>query len=152
LGSVRLAAGDATAAIASLRRAWNGWRDLEAPYEAARVRVDIACACRVLGDEDGASMELDAARAAFVDLGAIVDIERVDQLLGVESINATGGLSAREREVLVLVAAGRSNRQIADALVISEKTVSSHISHILTKLGVPSRTAAAAYAHEHDLL
>jgi ATP/maltotriose-dependent transcriptional regulator MalT len=152
LGSVRLAAGDATAAVTLLRRAWNGWRDLEAPYEAARVRVEIACACRALGDEDGASMELDAARLAFVNLGALADIDRVDRLLGVESGNVTGGLSAREREVLVLVAAGRSNREIATALVISEKTVSSHISHILTKLGVPSRTAAASYAYEHGLL
>ena len=152
LGCVRLAAGDPSAAITSLRRAWNGWRDVEAPYEAARARVAIACACRALGDEDGASMELDAAKLAFVDLGAATDIDRVDQLLGVEPIGLAGGLSAREREVLALVAAGRSNREIADALVISEKTVSSHVSHILTKLGVPSRTAAASYAHEHGLL
>ncbi len=62
-----------------------------------------------------------------------------------------GGLSARECEVLALVAAGRSNREIAEHLVISEKTVASHISHILTKLGLASRTAAAAYAYEHGL-
>lgn len=151
-GRVRLAAGDTTAAVPALRRAWNGWRALEAPYEAARVRVDIGCACRALGDEDGASMELHAARLAFADLGAVTDIGRVDQLLGDESADVPGGLSAREREVLALVAAGRSNRQIAEVLVISEKTVSSHISHILTKLGVPSRTAAATYAYEHGLL
>lgn len=97
-------------------------------------------------------MELEAARLALVDLGAVADIDRVDRLLRTESAEASGGLSAREREVLVLVAAGRSNREIAGALVISEKTVSSHISHILTKLGVPSRTAAASYAYEHGLI
>jgi DNA-binding NarL/FixJ family response regulator len=63
-----------------------------------------------------------------------------------------GGLTAREVEILSLVASGKTNRAIADVLIVSEKTVASHISHILTKLGLPSRAAATAYAYDRGLL
>jgi DNA-binding CsgD family transcriptional regulator len=150
-GVVLLAEDDPRGALVSLREAWAGWRDLEAPHEAARVRVRIALACRALDDADGAEMELDAAGSVFAALGAAPDIAWVESLSERASKATVGGLTARELEVLALVAKGKTNRQIADELVISEKTVASHLSHIFTKLGLPSRTAATAYAYEHRL-
>ena len=148
-GAVELAAGDAAAALVSLRRALQVWHDLEAPYDAARVRVLVARACRALGDEDAFAAELDAARAVFQELGAAPDVASVDALAG--SPDDSHGLTGRELEVLRLVASGKSNKEIAAALVISEHTVARHVQNIFSKLGVPSRTAAGAYALEHDL-
>ena len=148
-GAVELATGDAAGALADLRRCVQIWNELEAPYEAARARVIVGVACRALGDEDAFSLELDAARAAFEELGAAPDVASVDALRG--SGGETYGLSARELEVLRLVAAGKSNREIASALVISEHTVARHVQNILRKLGVASRTAAGAFAFEHGL-
>lgn len=150
MGSVLLADGDAPGALVSLRQAWTVWRALEVPYEAARARVLIGLACRALGDEDGADMELDGARSVFHTLGAMPDLGRVDTLARTAA-PAPGGLTPREVEVLALVATGKTNRAIAADLVISEKTVASHVSSILTKLGLASRAAATAYAYEHDL-
>ena len=79
-GAVLLAEGDARAALGALRRAWTAWQELEAPYEAARVRVLIGLACRQLGDEDTAEMELDAARWVFEQLGAVPDLARAQAL------------------------------------------------------------------------
>ena len=151
-GAVLLAEGDARGAVAALRRAWAGWRELEAPYDAARARVLLGLACRALGDEDGAAMELDAARSVFERLGAGPDLARVEQLATRTAPAAPGGLTARELEVLALVAGGRTNRAIAAELVISERTVATHVSSILTKLGLPSRSAATAYAYRHHLV
>jgi DNA-binding CsgD family transcriptional regulator/tetratricopeptide (TPR) repeat protein len=150
-GAVLLAEGDPGAALGTLRRAWRGWHELQAPYEAARTRVLIAGACRAVGDDDGAEMELDAARSAFVGLGAVPDVARVASLSLVSDTALPGGLTAREVEVLALVATGLTNREVAQQLVISEKTVASHVSHIFTKLGLSSRAAATAYAYEHGL-
>jgi DNA-binding CsgD family transcriptional regulator len=150
-GAVLLAEGDARAALATLRHAWMAWQEVEAPYEAARVRVLVGLACRRLGDEDTAAMELDAARGAFHELGAAPELARAEQLARPAAPRAAGGLSAREAQVLALVAAGNSNRAIAAELFLSEKTVERHVSNILTKLGVGSRTAAAAYAFEHGI-
>jgi len=151
-GMVLLALEDPTGALVALRRAWTGWRDIQAPHEAARARVLIALACRALGDADGSEMELDAARSAFAELGAAPDVAWADSLSGVAPGKPPGGLTAREAEVLALVAQGKTNRQIADQLVISEKTVASHLSHMFTKLDLPSRTAATAYAYENGLI
>ena len=151
-GAVLLAEGDARAALGSLRAAWTGWRKLEAPYEAAQVRVLIGLACRSLGDDDSAEMELDAARAVFEQLAAAPAVARVEQLCGTVSADAATGLTAREVQVLALVAQGKTNRAIADELFISEKTVARHVSNIFTKLGLSSRSAATAYAYEHDLV
>lgn len=151
-GTVLLAEGDAGAALAVLRRAWTRWRELGAPYETARVRVLIGRACEELGDHDSARMEWEAARKALAEIGAAPDLRRLDALSAPHRDAAPGGLSAREVEVLVLVTAGKTNRQIADALVISEHTVRRHVHNIFTKLGVPSRAAATAYAYEHDLV
>jgi DNA-binding NarL/FixJ family response regulator len=151
-GAVLLAEGDPRAALSVLRRAWSGWRDLDAPYESARVRVLIGLACRALGDNDGGDMELDAARSALQQLDAWPELARVESLSGRRSAVAAGGLSAREVEVLALVATGKTNRAIADDLFISEKTVARHVSNIFIKLGLSSRSAATAYAYEHDLV
>ena len=151
-GAVLLAEGDAMAALAALRGAWAAWRELEAPYEAARARVLIGLACRALGDQDSAAMELDAARWAFQRLGAAPDLARLESLAGRGGTRAAGGLTAREVEVLRLVATGRTNRAIAAELVLSQRTVDRHVSNIFTKLGVPSRAAATAWAYEHRLV
>jgi len=149
-GAVDLVAGDAAAALVSLRQASKAWQELEAPYEAARARVQVGQACRVLGDEDAFVLELEAARSVFQELGATPDVASVDAVAG--PVGDTHGLTARELEVLRLVASGKSNKEIAAALVISEHTVARHVQNIFTKLGVPSRTAAGAYAFEHDLV
>ena len=127
------------------------WHRIEAPYEAAKVRVLIGQACRASGDEDTALMEFDAAAAAFARLGATPDHARAEALARTEPASAAGGLTAREVEVLRLIATGMSNRAIAAELVLSEKTVARHVSNILAKLGLPSRSAATAYAYEHGL-
>jgi DNA-binding CsgD family transcriptional regulator len=151
-GAVELATGDPAAALVSLRQAGQAWQALEAPYEAARTRVLVAQACRGLGDEDAFALELDGARSAFEQLGAAPDVAALDVFAGPGEAGATHGLSPRELQVLRLVASGKSNREIAAALVISEHTVARHVQNIFTKLGVPSRTAAGAFAFEHDLV
>jgi DNA-binding CsgD family transcriptional regulator/tetratricopeptide (TPR) repeat protein len=153
-GSVELARRDGRAALRSLRRAWTAWRDLDAPYEAARTRVLIGQACRSLGDADAAALEFEAARHAFAHLGAAPDVDRIDSLAASPDgpPSPVGPLTAREIEVLRLVAAGKSNRAIAADLAISEKTVARHLSNIFTKLDLSSRSAATAYAYEHRLV
>jgi DNA-binding CsgD family transcriptional regulator len=152
-GGVLLVEGDSRAALGALRQAWTIWQDTEAPYEAARVRVVIGLACRALGDCDAAEMELDAARRIFAQLGAAPDLARVDAF-GREGPPARFAhpLSARELEVLRLVAAGKSNRAIAAELFISERTVERHVSNIFSKLNLSSRAAATAYAYENQLV
>jgi DNA-binding NarL/FixJ family response regulator len=151
-GAILLAEGDARAALAALRQAWTTWQELDAPYEAARARVLIGLACRELGDKDTAAMELDAARCVFQQLGAAPDLARVEELTRTAAPRAAGGLTAREVQVLRLVAAGKTNRAIATELFISEKTVARHVSNIFLKLGLSTRAAATAYAYEHDLV
>jgi ATP/maltotriose-dependent transcriptional regulator MalT len=150
-GLVRLAEGDVKGALPVLRRSSDLWRALDAPYEVARVRLAIGQACRALGDADAASLEFEAAREVFVDLGATPDAAAVDALVG-SPAPTPGGLSPREVEVLGHLARGGSNREIATALGISERTVDRHVSNIYTKLDVSSRAAATAFAYEHDLI
>jgi DNA-binding NarL/FixJ family response regulator len=76
----------------------------------------------------------------------------VAALVAPPATRASGALTGREVEVLRLVAAGKTNRAIAASLDISEKTVARHLSNIFTKLDLPSRSAATAYAYEHKLL
>jgi DNA-binding CsgD family transcriptional regulator len=151
-GAVLLSEGNPPAALDALRQAWTAWQELEAPYEAARVRVLLGLACRELGDQEGAELELDAARWVFQQLGAASDLARVQALSRKPAPKAAGGLTAREVQLLRLVAAGMTNRAIAAELVLSERTVDRHVSNIFTKLGVSSRTAATAYAYEHQLI
>ena len=147
-GAVDLAEGALGAALAALRRAGQLWSDTDVPYEAARTRVLIGLACRTLSDDSSAILELEAARDVFTRLGAVADLSRTDALLSRADV---AGLSPRELEVLRLVAAGRSNQAIATELAISDRTVERHVSNIFVKLGVGSRTAAAAYAYAHGL-
>jgi DNA-binding CsgD family transcriptional regulator len=151
-GAVELAEGDARAALGSLRRAFEVWQRIEAPYVAARVRELIGLACRALGDDDGAGLELDAARAGFEQLGAAPDLARIDSLTRGAPSGRAHGLTPRELQVLRLVAAGKTNKRIAAELFLSEKTVDRHVSNILTKLDVPSRAAATAHAYRHALI
>ena len=151
-GAVEVADGAAASALKLLRAAWATWCDLEVPYEAARTRVLIGLACRELGDEDSATMDLRAARQTFVGLGAAPDVARVDALLTPSPGASTSSpLTGREVQVLQLVAAGKTNREIAEQLVISEKTVARHISNIFGKISVSSRSAATGYAYQHGL-
>lgn len=154
VGAVLLEEGNASGASAALRGAWVAWRELAAPYEAARTRVLIGLACRALGDADAADLELDAARRVFESLGATPDLNRLRALQGkpAGAGRGAGTLTSREVEVLRLVAAGKTNRMIAGDLDISEKTVARHVSNIFTKLGLSSRAAATAYAYTHDLV
>jgi DNA-binding NarL/FixJ family response regulator len=116
------------------------------------VRELIGQACQELGDEDSARLELDAARSTFAALGASPDLARLDLLLEIAGSAVTHGLTERELEVLRLVAAGKTNREIAKELVISEHTAARHLQNIYAKLGVSSRTAASAFAFEHQLV
>jgi DNA-binding CsgD family transcriptional regulator len=150
-GAVSLAEGDARGAIVALRSASSIWQELEAPYEAARSRVLVGVACAALGDQDTAAVELEAARDAFASLGARPDVANIDALTG-RARPDDHGLSAREIEVLRLVASGKSNREIAAELVISERTVARHVQNIFAKLRVSSRAAASVFASEHGLL
>lgn len=151
-GAVHLADADAQVALGALRDAAVVWQELEAPYDVARTRVLVGLACRALGDEDAATLELDGARAAFARLGAAPDVARVDDLAGRSSGRGRHGLTERELQVLRLVAAGKSNREIAATLVISEHTVARHVQNIFAKVDVSSRAAAGAFAFEHDLV
>jgi DNA-binding CsgD family transcriptional regulator len=151
-GAVRLGDGDARGALAPLRQAFAVWQQVGAPYIAARIRVLIGLACRALGDDDGAGLAFDASRSVFDGLGAKPDVARIDALRPGARKKGADGLTRREREVLGLVAAGKTNKAIARQLSLSAKTVDRHLSNILTKLDVPSRAAATAYAYEHKLI
>ena len=151
-GAVALADGEAQAALGALRHAWQVWQQVEVPYLAARVRVLMGLACRALGDEDGGRLELDAARAVFAQLGAAPDLAWIDSLRQRAPSGRPQGLTPRELQVLRLVAAGKTNKAIATELCVSEKTVDRHVSNIFSKLHVPSRAAATAYAYEHQLI
>lgn len=121
------------------------------PYECARARLSIATAYRALGDPDGAEAELHNAKAVFVRLGAGPDLARVAALER-PTPDHENPLSARECDVLKLVAAGHTNKEIGAALGISQHTVARHLQNIFTKIGVSSRSAAVAAAFEHGLV
>ena len=146
-GAVALAGNDASTALATLRRAQRIWLELDAPYEVARTRELIAKACAALGDIEASELELDAARELFERLGAEPDLARFTK-----TAVPAHGLSQRELEVLRLVATGKSNREIASLLVISEHTVARHLQNIYAKLNLTSRAAATAFAFEHELV
>ncbi|UZX04066.1 response regulator transcription factor [Arthrobacter sp. CDRTa11] len=151
-GAVCLAEGNPEGALVSLRNAWMVWQELGVPYEAARCRVLAASACRAVGDEASALMDLEAAHAEFLEVGAAPAAARAASLIRGINQAEPSPLTQREVEVLRLVASGKANRAIAADLFLSEKTVARHLSNIFLKLGLSSRTAATRYAYEHRLV
>jgi len=156
-GAVALAEGDARRAIDALRRAQDVWERVGAPYLSARIRLLVARAFRALGDEDGAALEIDAAKKVFVHLGAAPDVRTTQQMASpATTADDRGldrhGLSPRELEVLRLVASGKTNKTIAGELFLSEKTVDRHVSNIFGKLNVSSRAGATAWAYQHHIV
>jgi DNA-binding CsgD family transcriptional regulator len=146
---VLLAEGDATAAAQSAAVARSAWSGLRAPLEVARCRALAGRILRALDELDAAEVEFAAARAAFLELGALPALAELTQLTGERQ---TMTLTAREVEVLRLVSTGLTNRQVAGRLSLSEKTVARHLSNIFGKLTLSSRAAATAYAYEHGLI
>jgi DNA-binding CsgD family transcriptional regulator/tetratricopeptide (TPR) repeat protein len=159
LGGVTLGEGDVSTSLPRLRSARSTWARLQMPYEAGRASVLLGLGCVSLGDRTSGALEFENARVTFETLGALPDIERLRSLRAAAGLSVEtperdrpGGLSARELEVLGHVASGRTNREIAATLMISQHTVGRHLDNIFAKLGVSGRAAATAYAYEHDLL
>ena len=148
-GRLQLAQGDSAVACATLQHAVQHWLQLAVPYEVATARLLLGQACRTCGDDEAAASSLTQAAEIFDRLGAAMDSQQV------RAFGATpgrpAGLTEREAEVLALVASGQTNKEIATALHLSERTVARHLSNIFTKVGVTSRTAAASFAYEHRL-
>ncbi len=152
-GTVALEAGDPSRALRLLREALSIWQAMAMPYDAARTRVQIAAACRALGDGDSAELELDAARWVFEQLGAGPDLALLPRPRGPSKPReAPGGLTAREAQILRIVATGATNKAIAAELFLSEKTVARHVANIFVKLDVKSRAGATAFAFTHHLV
>jgi DNA-binding NarL/FixJ family response regulator len=148
-GRVQLAEHDVDAACVTLREAVRLWQELEIPYEVATTRTVLGQALVEAGDEEGARESFAAARALFDQIGARLEARGVGR---VEPAPLPAGLTTREAEVLRLIAAGMSNKDMASELHLSVKTVSRHLSNIFTKIGVSSRAAATAFAFEHQLV
>jgi DNA-binding CsgD family transcriptional regulator len=151
-GAIALAAKDAPAALDQLRRAFEIWMRLDAPYDAARVRVLIGRACSALGDDDGARLEFSAAKSAFERLGARAALAWMSTEETSDPAERDHPLTARELDVLRLISTGNTNKAIAAQLHVSGRTIDRHVGNILRKLDVPSRAAATAYAYDHKLL
>lgn len=151
-GAVLLAEEKPEAALDRLHEAWTLWQRLETPYEAARARVMIGRASERLGDRETAELHFDAALAVFGELGAAHDLAELEHSRGRQVTAPHGALTGRELEVLALVAAGQSNREVAAELAISEHTVARHLSNIFNKIGVNSRSAAGAFAFRHKIV
>ena len=136
--------------MADLRLALAVWRDMQLPYEEAQTHLLIGKAAQAMGDEESARLAIQTARADFERLGARRDAHLAAAVLRARP-GRIAGLTAREAEVLRLVAEGMSNRQIGEALAISEYTVARHLQNIFVKLGVSSRAAATAIAVAQQL-
>jgi ATP/maltotriose-dependent transcriptional regulator MalT len=150
--AVVLVDGDIDGAASALQHAWELWRELEMPYEEAQTRVLIAAVCKARGDTDGRQLELETARRLFAQLQAEPSLARFADAADSDRDLPAGPLSDREMQVLRLIASGKTNRHIAEALFISEKTVARHVSNIFDKLGVSSRAGATAWAYQQHLV
>ena len=152
-GALALAEGDPGGALRLLRQAVGTWQEQDAPHEVAKLNVLIGQACRALADHDGARLEFSAARVTFERLGAHPELAQLDRIIAaMDAGSETHGLTPREIEILRLIARGKANRAIASELHLSERTVHRHVSNILTKLDVDSRTAAVAYGIKHRIV
>ena len=152
-GALALSEGDPASALPLLRRAAGTWRDQNAPHERAKLNVMIGQACRALADEDGARLEFSAAHDTFERLGARPDLAQLARIVAAtDAASQSQGLTRREIDVLGLIAEGQTNRAIANALHLSERTVHRHVSNIFTKLDVDSRTAAVAYGIKNRIV
>jgi DNA-binding CsgD family transcriptional regulator/tetratricopeptide (TPR) repeat protein len=151
-GAVLLAEGDVAGAATLLCQASEIWRDLETPYEEAHTCLLMAAVCERRGDQEGRHLEVEAARRLFEQLNAESCLARIGEQPTRATSEPVGSLSGRELQVLRLLASGKTNRNIAEELFISEKTVARHVSNIFDKLGVSSRSAATAWAYQHSLI
>jgi LuxR family transcriptional regulator, maltose regulon positive regulatory protein len=147
-GRVALVSGDAAQAMAHLEDALDLYERNRLPFDAALARLDLARALYALGRRDPALTQARTARDVLRGLGAAAGAALADEFAGTAGATI---LSPREAEVLELLSRGLSNQQIADELILSKHTVRRHVSNILAKLDVPSRTAAVAHALEHKL-
>ena len=151
-GQVLLAQGRPRDALEPLVSARRRWLELRAPHETARTRVLVGRALRSLGDEETAAIEFAAAERAFTEAGVEPDPGDDSGTSAGPTAGSADGLTAREVEVLRLVSTGSTNREIAARLVISDKTVARHLHNILTKLDLPNRSAATAFAYERGIV
>ena len=154
-GMLRAAQGEHERARPLLEDAVDRFERSGAPFEAARTRVELATSLMALGRTDAAEREASAAVELLLGLGAATEAERARRLLAASNRvdnSLLPGVTRREQDVLRLLAEGLTNRQIAARLVISEHTVHRHVTNILRKLDLPSRTAAAAQAARSGLL
>jgi ATP/maltotriose-dependent transcriptional regulator MalT len=149
-GRVLLATGDPHRARVTLQDAHERWQHLAVPYEAATTGTLLGEALRECGDEEAAAAAFGAAAALFDQIGARIIDDTPEPGAPREALPA--GLTHREVEVLKLVAAGLTNKEMAAALFLSVKTISRHLSNIFTKIGVTSRAGATAFAFEHGLV
>jgi DNA-binding CsgD family transcriptional regulator len=159
LGAARHAAGCARRAAGAVDDAREAFEDAVQllgraglPFEAARARAALASSLRDLGREEAAQRELALARQRFAALGALAEERRAATILAGRPLGDRPVLSARESEVLGLLAEGLSNKQIAARLTLSEHTIHRHVANVLVKLRLSSRAAAAAYAARHGLI
>jgi ATP/maltotriose-dependent transcriptional regulator MalT len=159
-GVAALARDDAESARRALEDAVDAFEQCHATFETARARIELALALQALGRTSAAQREATLARDALARIGASREVARAAELLGEPALphepvaTDDAGLSAREREVLALIAAGKSNQEIAKALVLSVRTVERHITNIYDKIGASgavARATAASYAHQHGL-
>jgi ATP/maltotriose-dependent transcriptional regulator MalT len=151
-GEIEVAEDNPRAAMPFLLRALSVWQNVDAPYHEACVRLSLGLACRAVGDDDGARLELNASKATFERLGAVPGLDRGKTLFVRAGPDGPHRLTPRELQVLRLVASGKTNKAIAAELLLSEKTVDRHVSNIFIKLDVPSRTAATAFAYQSKLM
>jgi len=158
-GLISLAAGESETARREFEDAVDLFEKCGAPFETAHARVHLASVLGKLGRTEAAVGEIDRAREALTRLDARLELATADavrqRLTSPEPAEApreTSGLTARELEVLRLISGGLSNQAIADRLCISEHTVHRHVANTLSKLDVPSRSAAVAQAAKLGLL
>jgi DNA-binding NarL/FixJ family response regulator len=149
-GALQAARGDHAAACRHLEDAVDAFELLGAPFEAAVARIELAASLAASGDADSSTREATTAHECLLELGSPHEAERARRLAdprrAAEGTPRPEPVTPREKDVLCLLAEGLTNREIAERLVVSEHTVHRHVTNILRKLDMPSRTAAAIYA------